>query len=137
MDNLPEFCTPDDLIFPEPSSHKPCHRLLEISTVTPLIMSPSTQHFQPSSKLNLSPFMSVSQPSTHEHRTVSMYLFDRHPNWLPFADSDGPNGVKGATEEDKNKARRAWTDGPDGSIYVQNEIVSSITVISSFIIKIL
>ena len=116
MDNLSEFCTPDDLIFLEPSSHKPCHRPLEISTVTPLIMSPSTQHFQPSSKLNLSPFMSVSRPSTHEHRTVSMYLFNRHPNWLPFADSDGPNGVKGAIEENKNKARRAWTDGPDGSI---------------------
>ena len=60
--------------------------------------------------------MSVSRPSTHEHRTVSMYLFDRHLNWLPSADSDGLNGVKGATEEDKNKARRAWTDGPDGSI---------------------
>ena len=118
MDNLSEFCTPDDLIFLEPSSHKPCHRPLEISTVTPLIMSPSTQHFQPSSKLNLSPFMSVSQLSTHEHRTVSMYLFDRHPNWLPSADSDGPNGVKGATEENKNKARRAWTDGPDGSISI-------------------
>ena len=116
MDNLLEFCTPDDLIFPEPSSHKPCHRPLEISTVTPLIMSLSTQHFQPSSKLNLSPFMSVYRPSTHEHRTVSMYLFDRHPNWLPSADSDGPNGVKGATEENKNKARWAWTDGPDGSI---------------------
>ena len=116
MDNLSEFCTPDDLIFPELSSHKPCHRPLEISTVTPLIMSPSTQHFQLSSKLNLSPFMSVSRPSTHEHRTVSMYLFDRHPNWLPSTDSDGPNGVKGATEEDKNKARRAWKDGPDGSI---------------------
>ena len=116
MDNLLEFCTPDDLIFPEPSSHKPCHRPLEISTVTPLIMSLSTQHFQPSSKLNLSPFMSVSRPSTHEHRTISMYLFDRHPNWPPFADSHGLNGVKGATEEDKNKARRAWTDGPDGSI---------------------
>ena len=116
MDNLSEFCTPDDLILPEPSSHKPCHRSLEISTVTPLIMSPSTQHFQPSSKLNLSPFMSVSQPSTHEHRTVRMYLFDRHPNCLPSADSDRLNGVKGATKEDKNKARWAWTNRPDGSI---------------------
>ena len=60
--------------------------------------------------------MSVSRLSTHEHRTVSMYLSDRHPNWSPFVDSDEPNMVKGATEEDKNKARRAWTDGPDGSI---------------------
>ena len=60
--------------------------------------------------------MSVSQPSNHEHRTVSMYLFDRHPNWPPSIGSDGPNGVKGATEEDKNKARRAWTDGPNESI---------------------
>ena len=60
--------------------------------------------------------MSVSRPSTHEHRTVSMYLSDRHPNWSPFADSDEPNMVKGATEEDKNKARRAWIDGPNRSI---------------------
>ena len=60
--------------------------------------------------------MSVSRLSTHEHRTISMYLFDRHPNWPPSADNDGPKGVKGATEEGKNKARRAWLDGPDGSI---------------------
>ena len=60
--------------------------------------------------------MSVSRPSTHEHRTVSMYLFDRHPNWPPSADNDGSSGVKGATEEDKNKVRRAWSDGLDGSI---------------------
>ena len=60
--------------------------------------------------------MFVSQPLTHEHRTVSMYLLYRYPNWPPSADSDGPNGVKGATKEDKNKARRAWTDGPNGSI---------------------
>ena len=133
MDNLSEFCTPDDLIFLEPSSHKPCHRPLEISTVTPLIMSPSTQHFQPSSKLNLSPFMSVSRPSTHEHRTVSMYLFDRHPNWLLSADSDGPNGVKGATEEDKNKARRAWTDGPDGSISMRQRKDKPIPYVEHYI----
>ena len=101
--SLSEFCKPDDLILPEPSSHKPCHRPLEISTITPLIMSPSTQHFQPSSKLNLSPFMSVSRPSTHEHRTISMYLYDCHPNWPLFVDNDGPNGVKGAAEEDKNR----------------------------------
>ena len=113
LGNLSEFCTPDDLILPEPSSHKPCHHSLEVSTVIPLIMSPSTQHFQPSSKLNLSPFMSVSRPSNHEHRIVSMYLFDCHPNWPPSVDSDGPNGVKRATEEDKNKVRRAWIDGPD------------------------
>ena len=60
--------------------------------------------------------MSIFRPSTHEHRIVSMYLFDRHPNWPPSADNDGPKGVKGATEEDKNKARRAWLDGPDRSI---------------------
>ena len=60
--------------------------------------------------------MSVSRLSTHEHRTFSMYLFDRHPNWPPSADNDGPKGVKGATKEGKNKARRAWLDGPDGSI---------------------
>ena len=72
--------------------------------------------FQPSTKLSLSPFMSIFRPSTHEHRIVSMYLFDRHPNWPPSADNDGPKGVKGATEEDKNKARRAWLDGPDRSI---------------------
>ena len=47
--------------------------------------------------------MSISQPSTHEHRTVSMCLFDHHPSWSPSADSDGPNGVKGVTEEDKNR----------------------------------
>ena len=45
-----------------------------------------------------------------------MYLFDRHLNWPLSVDSDRPNRVKGATEEDKNKARRALTDGPDGSI---------------------
>ena len=135
LDSLSEFCTPDDLILPEPSSHEPCHRPLEISTVTPMIMSPSTQHFQPPSKLNLSPFMSVSRPSTHEHRTVSMYLFDHHLNWLPSADSDGPNGVKRATEEDKNKnkARRAWTDGPDGSISMGQRKVKSIPCIEHYI----
>ena len=53
--------------------------------------------------------MYVSQPSTHEHRTVSMNLFDRHPSWSPSADSDGPSGVKGATEEDKNRKQ-----GPTG-----------------------
>ena len=47
--------------------------------------------------------MSVSQSSTHKHRTVSINLFDRHPNWSPSVDSDGPNGVKGATEKDKNR----------------------------------
>ena len=115
LNSLLEFCAPDDFILLEPSSHKLCHHPLMISTVTPLIMSPSTQHFQPSSKLNLSPFMSTSRLSTHEHRTVSMYLFDCHPNWPPSTDSDRPNGVNGATEEDKNKARRAWIDGPDRS----------------------
>ena len=146
LDRLSELCTLDDLILPEPSSNDPHHRPLEISTVTPLIMtlstqhfqpspqmimSPSTQHFEPSSKLNLSPFMSVSQPSTHEHRTVSMYLFDRHPNWPPFADSDGPNGVKGATEKDKskNKTRRAWTSGPDGSMSIGQRKVKPIPCI--------
>ena len=69
--------------------------------------------------------MSVSQLSTHEHRTVSMNLFDRHPNWSPSADSDEPNGVKGATEEDKNKrqgltgldkwAYRIYVHGPKES----------------------
>ena len=53
--------------------------------------------------------MSVSQLSTHEHRIISMNLFDRHPNWSPSVDSDGPNGVKGATEEDKNRKQ-----GPTG-----------------------
>ena len=33
-----------------------------------------------------------------------------------FLDKDGPKGVKGATEEDKNEVRRAWQDGPDGSM---------------------
>ena len=60
--------------------------------------------------------MSVSRPSTHEHRTVSMYLSYCHPNWSLFTDSDEPNMMKGATEEDKNKARRAWIDGPNRSI---------------------
>ena len=135
LDSLSEFCTPDDLILPELSSHEPCHRLLEISTVTPMIMSPSTQHFQPPSKLNLSPFMSVSRPSTHEHRTVSMYLFDRHLNWLPSADSDEPNGVKGATEEDKNKnkARRAWIGGPNRSTSMGQRKVKPIPYIEHYI----
>ena len=137
LDSLSEFCTPEDFILPEPSSHKPCYRPLEISTITPLIMSPSTQHFQPSSKLNLSPFMSVSRSSTHEHRTVSMYLFNRHHNWPPSTDSDGPNGVKGATEGDKNKnknkARRAWTDGPDGSISMGQRKVKPISCVEHYI----
>ena len=135
LDSLSEFCTPDDVILPEPSSHKLCHRPLEISIVTPLIMLPSTQHFRPSSNLYLSSFMSVSRPSTHEHQTVSMYLFDRHPNWSPSADSDRSNGVKGATEEDKNKnkARRAWTDGPDGSISMGQRKVKSIPCIEHYI----
>ena len=60
--------------------------------------------------------MSISQPLTHGHRTVNVYLFDRHPNWPIAVDNDRPNGVKVAIEEDKNKARRAWSDGPDGSI---------------------
>ena len=30
-----------------------------------------------------------------------------------FSGEDGPRGVKGATEEDKNEARK---DGPDGSM---------------------
>ena len=135
LDSLSEFCTPDDLILPEPSSHEPCHRPLEISTVTPLILSPSTQHFQPSAKLNLSPFMSVSRPSTHEHRTVSMYLFDRHPNWPPSAESNKPNGMKGATEEDKNenKDQRAWTGGPDGSISMSQRKVKPIPCIEHYL----
>ena len=105
------------------------------STVTPMIMSPSTHHFQPSSKLNLSPFMSVSRPSTHEHRTVSMYLFDRHPNWPPSAESNKPNGMKGAIEEDKNenKDRRAWTGGPDGSISMSQRKVKPIPCIEHYI----
>ena len=135
LDSLLELCTPDDLILPEPSSNDPRHRPLEISTVTPMIMSPSTQHLQPLSKLNLSPFMSVSRPSTHEHGTVSMYLFDRHPNWPPFVDSEGPNGVKGATEEDKNKnkARRAWTGGPDRSISIGQRKVKPIPCIEHYL----
>ena len=72
--------------------------------------------FQPSSQLSLSPFTLIFQPSTYEHRSVSLYLFDRHPSWPPFANNDGPKGVKGATEEDKNEAQRARPDGPDGSI---------------------
>ena len=133
LDNLSEFCTPNGLILPEPSSHKPCHRSLEISTVTPLIMSLSTQHFQPSSKLYLSPFMSVFRPSTHEHQTVSMYLSNCHPNWPPSADSDGPNMVKGATEEDKNKARRTWTNGSDGSISMGQRKDKSIPCVEHYI----
>ena len=116
LGSLSELCTPDNLILFEPSSHKPCHRLLDISTVIPLIVSPSTQHFQPSSKLNLSPFMSISRPSTHGHRTVNVYLFDRHPNRPIAVDNDRPNRVKVAIEEDQNKAQWAWSDGPDGSI---------------------
>ena len=150
LDSLSKLCTPDDLILPEPSSNDPRHRPLEISIVTPLIMtsstqhfqqspqmimSSSTQHFQPSSKLNLSPFMSVSQPSTHEHRIVSMYLFDRHPNWPLSAYSDGSNGVKGATKEDKskNKAQRAWTSGPDGSISMGQRKVKPIPCIEHYL----
>ena len=94
LDSLSELCTPDDLNLPEPSSNDPRHRPLEISIVTPLIMtsstqhfqqspqmimSPSTQHFQLSSKLNLSPFMSISWPSAHDLRTVSMYFFTITP----------------------------------------------------------
>ena len=135
LDSLSELCTLDDLILPEPSSNDPRHRPLEISTVTPLIMTLSTQHFQPSSKLNLSPFMSVSRPSTHEHRIVSMYLFDRHPNWPLSAYNDGPNGVKGATKEDKskNKAQRAWTSGPDGSISMGQRKVKPIPCIEHYL----
>ena len=40
--------------------------------------------FQPSSQLSLSPFMSIFQPSTHVHRSVSLCLFDHHPNWPPL-----------------------------------------------------
>ena len=68
--------------------------------------------------------MSISRPSTHDHRTVSMYLFDCHPNWPPSVDNDGLKGVKGATEEDKNKARQAWSYGPDGSIPWAKEMAS-------------
>ena len=74
--------------------------------------------FQSSSQLSLSPFTPIFRPSTHEHRTISMCLFDRHPNWPSFADNDGTKRVKGATEKDKNEARRARPDGPDGSIFV-------------------
>ena len=135
LNSLLELRTPDDLILPEPSSNDPRHRLLEISIVTPMIMSPFIQHFQPSSKLNLSPFMSVSRLSTHEHRTVNMCLFDRHPNWPPSTDSDRPNGVKGATEEDKNKnkARLAWTGGPDRSISMGQSKVKPIPCIEHYI----
>ena len=101
--------------FPNRHPINPVTFYLAFSTVIPLIVLPSTQRFQSSSKLNLSPFMSISRPSTHGHRTVSVYLFDCHPNWPPFADNDEPNGVNGATEQDKNKARRAWSNGPDGS----------------------
>ena len=135
LDSLSELCTPDDLNLPEPSSNDPHHRPLEISTVTLLILSPSTQHFQPSAKLNLSPFMSVSRPSTHGHRTVSMYLFDRHRNWPLSADSDRPNGVKGATEENKNKnkARRAWTGGPGESISMDQRKFKPIPCIEHYL----
>ena len=79
--------------------------------------------------------MSVSRPSTHEHRTVSMFSFDHHPNWPLFADSDGPNGVKGATEEDKskNRARRAWTGGPDGSVSMGPRKVKPIPYIEHYL----
>ena len=135
LNSLSELRTPDDLILPEPSSNDPRHRPLEISTVTSMIMSPFAQHFQPSSKLNLSPFMSVSRPSTHEHRTISMCLFDCHPNWPPSADSNEPNGVKGATEEDKNKnkARRAWTGRLDRSISMDQSKVKPIPYIEHYI----
>ena len=33
-----------------------------------------------------------------------------------FSDKDGPKGVKGATEKDKNEAQRARQDGLDGSM---------------------
>ena len=72
--------------------------------------------FQQSSQLSLSPFTPIFRPSTHEHRSVSMCLFDCHPNWPPFTDNNGPKGVNGATEEDKNETRRARPDGPDRSI---------------------
>ena len=60
--------------------------------------------------------MSISRPSTHGHRTVNVYLFDRHPNRPIAVDNDRPNRVKVAIEEDQNKAQWAWSDGPDGSI---------------------
>ena len=72
--------------------------------------------FQPSSQLSLSPFTLIFRPSTHEHRTISMCLFDHYPNWPPSVDNDGPKEVKGATKEDKNKAQQARSDWPDGSI---------------------
>ena len=101
LGNLSELYIPDDLCFP---NHHPINLVTVYST------------FQPSSQLSLSPFTSIFQPSTHEHQSVSLYLFDRHPNWSHFSVNDGPKGVKGATEEDKNEVRRARLDGLDGSI---------------------
>ena len=49
------------------------------------------------------------EPSACDYLTVT-------PLGPLFSDKDGPKGVKGATEEDKNEVRRAWQDGPDGSM---------------------
>ena len=51
------------------------------------------------------------EPSACDYLTVT-------PVGPLFSDKDGPKGVKGAIEEDKNEARRALQDGPDGSISV-------------------
>ena len=49
------------------------------------------------------------EPSTCDYLTVT-------PIGPLFSYKDGPKGVKGAIEEDKNEARRARHDGPDGSM---------------------
>ena len=49
------------------------------------------------------------EPSACDYLTVT-------PVGPLFSDKDGPKGVKGAIEEDKNEARRARQDGLDGSM---------------------
>ena len=101
--SLSDLCSPNGLIL-----HK---------TTVQRSSSPSTIKFRPSPcwlchrplsiynrhlSSNFSPFTSVSHPSPHEHRTVRIILTVTPIG--PLAQkSNGPNGVKGAAEEDKNR----------------------------------
>ena len=103
LDSLSELYIPDGLILHEPSPKILVTIIKRFQNVTLFIVTPSTQHLQPSSKLNFATIQVLSQPLAHDHITVNLNLFDRHPNWSFSAHGDGPNGVKGATEEDKNR----------------------------------
>ena len=85
----------------QPSSHWLCHRLLGISTVIPINL------------VTVNADISAVNPLTSILQLVLIWL---SPQLAPFSVNDGPKGVKGAIEEDKNEARQAWLDGPDGSI---------------------